>query len=114
MSGLEVTIEVASPGQTRFMLLLPYRTIWLSSSGQSFRATLEVTMKVSASDGTEVWAFSQSYPLDIPESRLKEVLAGDFKAEAVAALGPGSYTLSAVVVNANDKGKASLERKFEI
>jgi hypothetical protein len=39
---------------------------------------------------------------------------GDFTADAVASLPPGSYTLTVTVVNMNDGSKASLERAFTI
>jgi GWxTD domain-containing protein len=114
MAGLEVSIEVADGASARFTLAIPYKIIWLKSSGAYFQASLEVTLKVSGPDGAEVWSFAQAYPVDIPESRLKEVLGTDFKAEASAPLKPGAYTLSVTVVNTNDGSRAGLERKFEI
>ena len=114
IAGLDVAIEVAEGTSARFALAIPYKSIWLKSSGADFRATLEVTMKVSGPDGAEVWTFAQAYPLDIPQSRLKEVLDTDFKAEMSAPLKPGAYTLSVTVVNTNDGSRAALERKFEI
>jgi len=114
ISGLEIMIEVADAGKARFTLLVPYRSIWMRSAGQNLQATLEVAMKVAGTDGTEAWAFSQSYPLDVPQSRLKEVLAEDLKIEAAADLKPGPYTLTVVVINTTDGSKATLERKFEI
>jgi len=109
-----VSIEVADGTSARFALAIPYKNIWLKSVGANFRASLEVTLKVSGPDGAEVWSFAQAYPVDIPESRLKEVLGTDFKAEASVPLKPGAYTLSVTVVNTNDGSRAGLERKFEI
>jgi len=114
IAGLDVTIEVADGPSARFALSLPYKNIWLKSAGQSLQATLEVTMKVAGPDGTEAWSFVQSYPIDLPQSRLKEVLDTDFKVEAVAPLKAGSYSLSVVVVNKTDGSRAAFERKFEI
>jgi GWxTD domain-containing protein len=114
IAGLDVAIEVADGKSARFALAVPYKNIWLKSAGASFLATLEVTMKVSGPDGAEVWTFAQTYPLDIPQSRHKEVLDTDFKAEASAPLKPGAYTLTVLVVNTNDGSRATLERKFEI
>ncbi len=114
IAGLEVSIQVGDKGAARFILTLPYSSIWMKSSGQNFIATLQVVMKVAGTDGAEAWTFSQEYPLDIPESRLKEVLNGDFKVEASAPLQPGPYTLSVVITNANDGSRASVERKFQI
>jgi hypothetical protein len=114
IAGLDVAIEVAEGTSARFALAIPYKNIWLKPSGGDFRATLEVTLKVSGPDGAEVWAFAQAYPVDIPQSRLKEVLDTDFKAAASAPLKPGAYTLSVTVVNTNDGSRAALERKFEI
>jgi GWxTD domain-containing protein len=114
LAGLEVAIEVADGTSARFALSIPYKNIWLKSAGQSFQAALDVTLKVAGPAGDEVWSFTQTYPIDIPQSRLKEVLDTDFKAEAFAPLKPGVYTLSAVVVNKTDGGRAALERKFEI
>ncbi len=114
IAGLEVKIEVAGGETTRFSLTIPRKNIWLKSSGQNLQATLEVTMKVSGAEGAEVWAFSKAFPIDIPQSRLKEVLNQDFTAEAVAPLKRGAYTLSVVVINSTDGSKATLERKFEI
>jgi GWxTD domain-containing protein len=114
IAGLEVKIEVADGETTRFSLTIPHKNIWLKSSGQNLQTTLEVTMKVAGAEGAEVWAFSKAFPIDIPQSRLKEVLNQDFTAEAVAPLKPGAYTLTVVVVNKTDGSKAALERKFEI
>jgi GWxTD domain-containing protein len=114
MAGLEVAIEVADGTSARFALSLPYKDIWLKSAGQSFQTSLDVTLKVAGPDREEVWSFIQTYPIDIPQSRLKEVLDTDFKAEAFAPLKPGAYTLSVVVVNKNGGSRATLERKFEI
>jgi GWxTD domain-containing protein len=114
LPGLDVKIDKADGEGTRFTLVLPYKNIWLKSHGDRFEATLEVTMKVADAAGAEVWTLAKAFPLDIPQSRLKEVLVQDFTAEAVAALGPGAYTLNVTVTNTTDGSKASLERKFEI
>jgi GWxTD domain-containing protein len=114
---LEVKVEKAEVegggAGARFTLTLPYKYIWLKSHGERFEATLEVTMKVADAAGAEVWTFAKAFPLDIPQSRLKEVLAQDFTAEAIAALAPGSYTLSVTVTNTTDGSRATLERKFD-
>ena len=114
IAGLELTIQIADGTSARFAIAIPYRSIWLKSAGTNLQATLEVTMKVSGPEGQEAWTFAQAYPVDIPQSRLKEVLDTDFKAEASAPLNPGAYTLSVTVVNTNDGSRAALERKFEI
>ncbi len=112
--GVEVTIEVADKETARFTLAIPYKNIWLKLSGRKYETTLDVKMKVAGPDGTEAWSYSKSFPLDIPESRLKDVLATDFTVETVASLKSGPYTLSIVVTNSVDGSKAALERKFEI
>ena len=71
-------------------------------------------MKVAGTDGTEAWAHKQEFPIDIPQSRLKEVLDQDLKAEATAPLKSGPYTLTVVVTNTTDGSKTTIERKFEI
>lgn len=114
LPDLQVNVEKADGEGARFTLALPYRNIWLKSRGESYEATLDVTIKVVDAAGTEVWTFAKAFPLDIPQSSLKSVLGGNFTAEAVAPLGPGSYTLSATVTNTNDGSKASIERKFEL
>jgi hypothetical protein len=114
LAGLEVAIQVADSGSVRFVLAVPYKNIWLKSSGSSLKATLDVTLKVVGPDGAEAWAFAQSYPIDIPQDRLKEVLDTDFKVEATAPLKTGAYTLSVLMVNTMDGSRATLERKFEI
>jgi len=114
IAGLEVQVEVANGETARFSLAIPYKSIWLKSSGHNYQAGLEVRMKVTDREGGEVWTFSRDYPLDIPQSRLKEVLAQDFTVEASAPLKAGPYTLSVAVTNTTDGSKASLERKFEI
>lgn len=114
LAGLEVRIEVGDAGATRFSLAIPQKNIWLKSAGGSFQATLDVTMKVVDGAGAEAWTFSKAFPIEIPESRLKEALAQDFEAEAAASLKPGDYTLTVAVTNTTDGSKASLERKFKI
>jgi GWxTD domain-containing protein len=114
IAGLEVRVEVADGETARFSLAIPYKNIWMKSSGRNYQTALEVRMKVADREGSEVWTFSQDYPLDIPQSRLKEVLAQDFTVEASAPLKAGPYTLSVAVTNTTDGSKASLERKFEI
>lgn len=114
LTGLDVRVEKAGGEGTRFTLVIPYKNIWLKSRGETYEAGLEATIKVLDAAGAEVWTFSKVFPIEIPQGRLKEVLAGDFKAEAVAPLGPGSYTLSVTVTNTTDGSKASFERKFDI
>lgn len=114
IAGLEVSVEVADKETARFALAVPYRSIWMKSDGKVFRTTLEVTMKVADTEGREAWAFSRTYPLEVPESRLKEVLAGDFTVAADAPLKAGPYTLTVVIVNGTDGSRASVERKFQI
>ena len=114
LPGLDVKIEKADGEGMRFTLVIPYKNIWLKSRGAKFEATLEATMKVLDTAGSVAWTFTKIFPIDVPQSRLKEVLAQDFTAEAIAALGPGSYTLNVTVTNTTDGSKASLERKFEI
>jgi GWxTD domain-containing protein len=114
LPGLDVKIEKADGEGTRFTLVIPYKNIWLKSRGDRFEATLEAKMKILDSAGSEVWTFTKVFPIDVPQNRLKEVLAQEFTAEAVATLGPGSYTLNVVVTNTTDGSKALLERKLEI
>jgi len=114
LPGLDVKIEKADGEGTRFTLVIPYKNIWLKSRGTRFEATLEAKMTVLDAAGSEAWTFTKVFPIDVPQSRLKEVLVQDFTAEAVAALGPGAYTLSVTVTNTTDGSKASLEKKFEI
>lgn len=114
MPGLDVRIAKADGGGTRFTLVLPYRNIWLKAQGDRLEAGLEVTMTVRDAAGADAWSFTQTYPLAIDTDRLKEVLGGEFTAEAVAPLDPGSYTLVVTVVNTNDGSKASFEKAFEI
>ncbi len=114
IAGLDVRIEIGDAGTARFSLAIPHKSIWLKSSGKSFQASVDVTMKVLDEAGAEAWTFSQTFPIDIPASRLKEVLAQDFLAQAAAPLKPGAYTLSVLVTNTTDGSKASLERKFKI
>ncbi len=114
IAGLEVQIEIGDAGRARFSLAIPHENIGLKFSGRSFQASVDVTMRVLDEAGTEAWTFSQTFPIDIPEARLKEALAQDFLAHAVAPLKPGAYTLNVLVINTTDGSKASLERKFEI
>jgi hypothetical protein len=86
----------------------------MKARGEKFETNLEVTMKVRDAAGTEAWSFAKSFPLEVPVSRLKETAKSAFTADAVASLGPGSYTLTVTVTNTNDKSRASLERAFEI
>jgi len=114
IQGVEVEIEVADGGTARFTVHIPYRNIWLRSSGKQYQANLEVDMKVAGTDGTEAWAHKQEFPIDLTQSRLKEVLDQDLKAEATAPLKSGPYTLTVVVTNTTDGSKTTIERKFEI
>ncbi len=115
IAGLKVNLEVAKDATARVTLAVPYRSIWLKAAGKSYQANLEVRMKVVDRDGAEAWTFTQAYPIEITESGLRDVLSGDFTAQAAtAALKTGSYTLTVLVTNTTDGSKATLERKFEI
>ncbi len=94
IAGLDVRIEKADGEGTRFTLVLPYTSIWMKAHGEKFETSLEVTMKVRDAAGAEAWSFAKSFPLEVPVSRLKEMAKTAFTADAVASLGPGSYTLT--------------------
>ena len=114
LTGLDVRIDAAGEGRARFTLVVPYRNIWLKLAGGVYRAVLEAKLKVVDAAGAEVWTFTESFPVEVARERLREVLSGDFTAEATAALEPGPYTLNVVLVNANDGSRATFERRFEI
>ncbi|MCK7478452.1 MAG: GWxTD domain-containing protein [Candidatus Moduliflexus flocculans] len=101
-------------GSARFVVVLPYRNIWMKSKGDGFEASLDVDLKVVDGSGAEVWSFVRSYPLEVLKDRLKTALTESFTAEAVAPLKPGSYRLKATVVNSNDGSKASFEQAFDL
>lgn len=112
--GLAVNLEVGQDGAARFALSIPYRNIWMKASGQTYTATLEVRMTVVDEDGAEAWTFARSYPIEVPENRLRDILPTDFLAEASTKLRAGSYKLSVAVTNTTDGSQASLERTFKI
>lgn len=114
IAGLQVGLEVLKDGSTRISLSVPYRNIWLKSAGASYQASLDVRMRVVGGDGSEAWAFAQTYPVDVAESRLKDMLTQEFAAEASTRLQPGAYTLTVVLTNTTDGSTASVERKFKI
>ncbi len=114
LSGLEVRIEKDEAGSARFVVVLPYRNIWMKSKGDRFEARLDVDLRVVDGSGAEVWSFSRNYPLEVLKDRLKTALTESFTAEAVAPLKPGSYRLKATVVNGNDGSKASFEQAFDL
>ncbi len=111
---LEVAVVKADGSGARITIALPYKNIWLKSSGDRFQATLEVAMRAVDAAGAEAWTFAKAFPVDIAQSGLKSALAGNFTAEAEAPLGPGSYTLTVTVTNMNDGSKASVGKKFEL
>ena len=111
---LEVAVVKADGPGARITVALPYKNIWLKSSGDRFQAALEVAMRVVDAAGAEAWTFAKAFPVDIAQSCLKSALAGNFTAEAEAPLGPGSYTLTVTVTNTNDGSKASFEQAFDI
>ncbi len=114
LAGLEVRIGKDEAGSARFVVVLPYRNIWMKSKGDGFETSLDVDLKVVDGSGAEVWSFVRSYPLEVLKDRLKAALTESFTAEAVAPLKPGSYRLKATVVNANDGSKASFEQAFDL
>jgi GWxTD domain-containing protein len=115
IAGLKVDLEVAKDATARVSLAIPYRSIWLKAAGKTYQANLEIRMKVLDKDGAEAWTFTQAYPIEITEAGLRDVLSGDFTAQAaVPALKTGAYSLTVLVTNTMDGSKASLERRFEI
>jgi len=114
IAGLAVDLQVDKDATTRVSLAVPYRNIWLKSSGKSYQANLEIQIRVVDREGAEAWAFSQTYPIDIPESQLKDFLSQDFAAQASKQLKSGTYKLKVVVTNTTDGSRATVERKFEI
>jgi GWxTD domain-containing protein len=115
IAGLKVDLVVAKDATARISLAIPYRNIWLKAAGKLYQANLEIHMKVLDKDGAEAWTFTQAYPIEITEAGLRDVLAGDFTAQAaVPALKTGAYSLTVLVTNTADGSKASLERRFEI
>jgi GWxTD domain-containing protein len=114
LPGLDVLVEKAGGEGARITLSLPYRNIWMKAQGDRLEAGLEVTIEVRDAAGEAAWSFAQTYPLSLAMDRLKEALDDAFTAETVAPLGPGSYTLTVTVTNANDGSKASFEKAFTI
>jgi len=53
LAGLEVRIEKADGDATRFVLVLPYKNIWMKSKGDRFEGGLEVDLKVLDAAGAE-------------------------------------------------------------
>jgi GWxTD domain-containing protein len=115
IAGLKVDLQIAKDATAVVALAIPYRNIWLKAAGKTYQANLEVRMKVVDKAGAEAWSFTQAYPIEVTEAGLRDVLGGDFKAQAsVPAFAAGAYTLTVVVTNTSDGSKASLERKFQI
>jgi GWxTD domain-containing protein len=114
LAGLDVRIEKADGAETRFIVAVPYPSIWMKARGEKLETTLEVTMTVRDAAGAEAWSFAKSFPLEVAANRLRETAKTSFTAEAAASLPPGAYTLTVTVTNANDGSKASLERAFEV
>jgi GWxTD domain-containing protein len=115
IAGLKVDLLVAKDATAQVSLAIPYRNIVLKAAGKTYQANLEVVMKVVDKDGAEAWAHTKAYPIEITEAGLRDVLSGDFTAQAgVPALKPGAYSLTVLVTNTMDGSKASLERKFKI
>jgi len=114
LADLDVRIEKADGEGTRFIIVLPYPSIWMMARGETLETTLDVTMTVRDAAGAEAWSFAKSFPLEVPVNRLREMAKTSFTAEAAASLAPGNYTLTVTVTNTNGGSKASLERAFEV
>jgi GWxTD domain-containing protein len=114
LADLDVRIEKADGEGTRFIIVLPYPSIWMKARGETLETTLDVTMTVRDAAGSEAWSFAKSFPLEVPVNGLREMAKTSFTAEAAASLAPGNYTLTVTVTNTNGGSKASLERAFEV
>lgn len=111
---LDLKIEKDPAGGAKIVLTLPYKNIWMKAKDASFQTTLELELKAVDAGGAEAWSFSEKYPFDITEARMKELLTKDYVISVAAPLKPGAYTLRLSLINTVDGAKASLDRKFEI
>jgi len=111
---LDVKIEKDPAGGAKVLITLPYKNIWMKAKGASFQTSLELALKALDASGAEAWSFSEKYPLDIPEARLKEILATNYIISVTAPLKPGAYTFRIDLTNTIDGAKAHVERKLEI
>jgi hypothetical protein len=78
------------------------------------RTDLELDLKILGASGAEVWTHSETYPVEIPQNQLRDVLGKDYEIKVSMPVGPGAHTLNLSLKNTSDGSRAEAERKFEI
>jgi GWxTD domain-containing protein len=110
----EATVEKAESGGAAIRVAVPYRNIWMKAAGSRLRADLDVAVKILDASGAEAWTFSKSWPVEVPESRRREILDEDFLITIEAPIAPGSYTLVLSLTNTADAGRTDIKKAFTI
>jgi GWxTD domain-containing protein len=95
-------------------IAVPYRNIWLKAQGSLMRAELELALTAVDAAGAEAWKFTEKYPLEVTDSRLREVLAKTYEIRVPVTLGPGKYKMRVRLTNLGDGSKAEIEKDLEI
>lgn len=112
----DVAVEVlkVDAGGPALRVVLPYRNIWLKAQGSMMRAELELAVKAVDAAGAEAWAFTDKYPVEVADSRLREFLVRDFEIRVPVPLKPGKYKLRVRLTNTGDGSRAEIDKDIEI
>jgi len=104
---LDCSLDVKGPkdGQATVRILIPYRTIWMSSEDKKLKTTLAVSLEALDAAGAKIWDHHQDMPLSLTEERLEKIILDDIVIEVPLALKPGDYVLNLTLTNGADNTK---------
>jgi GWxTD domain-containing protein len=104
---LDCSLDVKGPkgGQATVRILIPYRTIWMTSEDKKLKTTLAVSLEALDAAGAKVWDHHQDWPLSLTEERLEQIILDDIVIEVPLALKSGDYMLNLALTNGADGTK---------
>lgn len=110
----DLKVKKTAENEVIIQVGVPYKNIWFEEQEGQLKAALKLVMEISDPSEKIVWDHNKSYPIDLTEEELKEIMVKNHTIEIRVKLKPGKYTFSAELTNLADGNTAWKKGKFSI
>ena len=110
----DLKVKKTAENEVIIQVGVPYKNIWFEEQEGQLKAALKLVMEISDPSEKIVWDHNKSYPIDLTEEELKEIMVKNHTIEIRVKLTPGKYTFSAELTNLADGNTAWKKGKFSI